>query len=119
MPLASREYLETKCFHPSLGEQLHARRWHAVFTHPQNEKSVVKHLEIREIESFLPPYETVRLWKNRQRKTIVFAAVPHIVRPYQFTGTYKSAAVSQSAGDRGKEPRTEPNPRRSNRVSSL
>jgi transcription antitermination factor NusG len=34
---------------------------------PQNEKSVVRHLGLREIESFLPAYETVRVWKNRQR----------------------------------------------------
>jgi transcription antitermination factor NusG len=48
------------------------RKWFAVFTIPQNEKSVVKHLDVREIESFLPTFETVRLWKNRQRvKTIL------------------------------------------------
>jgi transcription antitermination factor NusG len=33
-------------------------------------------LEIREIESFLPTYETIRLWKNRQRKTIVLPLFP-------------------------------------------
>src|ERR1700721_2399692 len=76
MPLASREYLVTKCFHPSLGEQQGLRRGHAVFTLPQNQKSVVKHLEIRGIESFLPTYETIRLWKNRQRKTIVLPLFP-------------------------------------------
>jgi transcription antitermination factor NusG len=48
------------------------RRWYAVFTVPKNEKSVVRHLDLREIESFLPTYETVRVWKNRQRvKTIL------------------------------------------------
>jgi transcription antitermination factor NusG len=48
------------------------RRWFAVFTVPQNEKSVMRHLDLREIESFLPTYETVRVWKNRQRvKTIL------------------------------------------------
>jgi transcription antitermination factor NusG len=43
------------------------RSWFAVFTLPQNEKSVVRHLALREVESFLPTYETVRVWKNRQR----------------------------------------------------
>ena len=43
------------------------RRWFAVFTVPQNEKSVVRPLGLREIESFLPAYETVRVYKNRQR----------------------------------------------------
>lgn len=33
---------------------------------------MVKHLDSREIESLLPTYETVRVWKNRQRvKTIL------------------------------------------------
>ena len=48
------------------------RRWYAVFTVPQNEKSAVRHLDLRNVESFLPTYETVRVWKNRQRvKTIL------------------------------------------------
>jgi transcription antitermination factor NusG len=53
-------------------DQTPERRWFAVFTVPQNEKSVIRHLELREVESFLPAYETVRVWKNRQRvKTIL------------------------------------------------
>jgi transcription antitermination factor NusG len=52
------------------------RKWYAVFTVPQNEKSVVKHLALREIESFLPTYETVRVWKNRQRMRIVLPLFP-------------------------------------------
>jgi transcription antitermination factor NusG len=44
-----------------------ARKWYAVFTLPQNEKSTIRHLDLRGIESFLPTYETVRVWKNRQR----------------------------------------------------
>ncbi len=48
------------------------RRWYAVYTVPQNEKSAVRHLDLRSVESFLPTYETVRVWKNRQRvKTIL------------------------------------------------
>jgi transcription antitermination factor NusG len=52
------------------------RKWYAVFTVPQNEKSVVKHLDSREIESYLPTYETVRVWKNRQRMKIVLPLFP-------------------------------------------
>jgi transcription antitermination factor NusG len=52
------------------------RRWFAVFTVPQNEKSVVRHLGLREIESFLPAYETVRVWKNRQRVKTVLPLFP-------------------------------------------
>jgi transcription antitermination factor NusG len=50
--------------------------WYAVFTIPQHEKAVVRHLALREIESFLPTYETVRVWKNRQRVRTVFPLFP-------------------------------------------
>jgi len=52
------------------------RRWYAVFTLPQNEKSVVRHLAMREVESFLPTYETVKVWKNRQRVRTVRPLFP-------------------------------------------
>ena len=52
------------------------RRWYAVFTVPKNEKSVVRHLNLREIECFLPTYETFRLWKNRQRVKVVLPLFP-------------------------------------------
>src|SRR6202041_1611218 len=111
MPLASREYLETKCFHPSLGEQQGDRRWHAVFTLPQNEKSVVKHLEIRGIESFLPTHETIRLWKNRQRKTIVLPLFPTYL--FARIGSEERTKVLQSPGvlaivGKNREPRRIP-----------
>jgi transcription antitermination factor NusG len=60
------------CFFDRTTDLAAERRWFAVFTVPQNEKSVVRHLGLREIESFLPAYEAVRVWKNRQRvKTIL------------------------------------------------
>jgi transcription antitermination factor NusG len=52
------------------------RRWYAVFTFPQNEKSVVRQLALREVEAFLPTYETVRVWKNRQRVRIELPLFP-------------------------------------------
>ena len=52
------------------------RNWYAVYTVPQNEKCVVKHLDLREIESFLPTYETIRVWKNRQRMKIILPLFP-------------------------------------------
>ena len=52
------------------------RKWFAVFTVPQNEKSVVKHLALRNVESFLPTYETTRIWKNRQRMKLVLPLFP-------------------------------------------
>ena len=52
------------------------RRWYAVFTLPQNEKSAARQLALREVESFLPTYETVRVWKNRQRVRTVLPLFP-------------------------------------------
>lgn len=52
------------------------RKWYAVFTIPQNEKSVVRHLAVREVESFLPTYETVKVWKNRQKVRTVLPLFP-------------------------------------------
>jgi transcription antitermination factor NusG len=52
------------------------RKWYAVYTIPQNEKSAIKHLDVREVESFCPTYETVRVWKNRQRIKLVLPLFP-------------------------------------------
>lgn len=52
------------------------RRWYATFTRPQNEKSVLKHLDLREVESFLPTYDTVHLWRNRQRVAVTLPLFP-------------------------------------------
>lgn len=52
------------------------RMWYAVFTLPQNERSTARHLQACEIESFVPTYESVRVWKNRQRVKIVQALFP-------------------------------------------
>jgi len=55
------------------------RQWFALFTVPQNERSVVRHLELREIESFLPTFETTHVWKNRQRVKVVKPLFPTYV----------------------------------------
>jgi transcription antitermination factor NusG len=52
------------------------RHWYAVFTIPQHEKSALKQLDMREIESFLPTYETIRVWKNRQRMKLMLPLFP-------------------------------------------
>ncbi len=55
------------------------RNWYAVFTVPQNEKSVARHLELRDVEHFLPTYEEVRVWKNKQRVKLVLPLFPTYV----------------------------------------
>ncbi len=75
------------------GENLN---WFAVFTVPQNEKSVAKHLDVRAIESFLPTFETVRVWKNRQRKKIVLPLFPCYI--FVHIGRRERAKVLQCPG---------------------
>lgn len=52
------------------------KQWYAVFTVPQNEKSAARHLSQRDVESFLPTYQTLRKWKNRQRVQLVLPLFP-------------------------------------------
>ncbi|WP_348262412.1 UpxY family transcription antiterminator [Telmatobacter sp. DSM 110680] len=54
-------------------------KWFAVYTMPQTERSVIRHLDARQIESFLPTYETMSLWKNRQRVKIIRPLFPSYV----------------------------------------
>ena len=72
------------------------RNWYAVYTAPQHEKHAVKHLEMREIESFLPVYETVRVWKNRQRMKLVLPLFPTYL--FVHIGLKERARVLQSPG---------------------
>jgi transcription antitermination factor NusG len=55
---------------------LNERRWFAVFTLPQNEKSAMKQLALRDVDAFLPTYEMVKVWKNRQRVRTVLPLFP-------------------------------------------
>ena len=57
-------------------ESVSDRNWYAVYTLPQHEKSTLKQLDLRKIESFLPTYETVRVWKNRQRMKLILPLFP-------------------------------------------
>jgi len=72
------------------------RNWYAVYTVPQHEKSALKQLQIREIESFLPAYETVRVWKNRQRMKLVLPLFPTYL--FVHINSRERAKVLQSPG---------------------
>jgi transcription antitermination factor NusG len=60
----------------AISEAAQDQHWYAVCTMPQHEKSVVKQLAVRDVESFLPTYETVRVWKNRQRMKLILPLFP-------------------------------------------
>jgi transcription antitermination factor NusG len=72
------------------------RRWYAVFTVPKNEKAVARHLDLRQIESFLPTYESVRVWKNRQRVKVVLPLFPTYL--FVCIGFRERAKVLQAPG---------------------
>jgi transcription antitermination factor NusG len=54
-------------------------KWFALYTMPQSEQSVIRHLNVREIESFLPTYEAIHVWKNRQRVNVIRPLFPSYV----------------------------------------
>ena len=74
------------------------RRWYAVFTLSQNERSAARYLDGCQIESFVPTSETVRVWKNRQRVKVIQALFP----TYMFVRIHpaEQSAVLQSPGVR-------------------
>ncbi len=67
-----------------------------MFTVPQNEKSAAKHLHQREIESFLPTYEAVRVWKNRQRVHLALPLFPSYL--FVRIGSRERGRVLESPG---------------------
>ncbi len=42
--------------------------WYAAYTNARHEKRVAEHLRQREVECFLPSYETVRRWNNGRHR---------------------------------------------------
>jgi transcription antitermination factor NusG len=72
MGLAQSDWFNS--FEPQ--SRLGARNWFVVFTVPQNERAVARHLEQLDIESFFPSFETTRVWKNRQRVKVISPLFP-------------------------------------------
>ena len=52
------------------------RKWFAVITTPQHEKAAFRHLDFGGIETFLPTYESSRVWKNRQKVKVELPLFP-------------------------------------------
>ena len=53
-----------------------APKWFAVYTTPRHEKRVGQHLEMRQIEHFLPLYRTHRKWSDGSRVTLDLPLFP-------------------------------------------
>jgi transcription antitermination factor NusG len=54
-------------------------QWFALLTTSHHEQSVVARLAVLGIESFTPTFDSERVWKNRQRKTIRLPLFPNYV----------------------------------------
>jgi transcription antitermination factor NusG len=53
-----------------------APKWFAAYTTPRHEKRVGQHLEMRQIEHFLPLYRTHRKWSDGSRVTLDLPLFP-------------------------------------------
>jgi len=80
------------------------RKWYAVYTLPNNEKSLVRHLNIRQIESFLPTWESEHTWKNRQRVKVVQPLFPSYlfvrIRDAEWSNVLQSPGALRIIGNR-------------------
>jgi transcription antitermination factor NusG len=51
---------------PEAGDEVSVPKWYAVYTSANQEKRVVRELERRSVECYLPLYGSVRRWKDRR-----------------------------------------------------
>ena len=56
--------------------------WFAAYTTPRHEKAVVRQLDARQVESFLPLYSSVHRWKNGCKVTVSQPLFPNYVFVY-------------------------------------
>lgn len=63
---------------PDLPPEYCEPRWYAAYTSANHEKRVAEQLGVREVEHFLPMYESVRRWKDR-RVTLKLPLLPGYV----------------------------------------
>ena len=54
-------------------------RWFAVYTTPRHEKAVARQFEVRQIEAFLPLYQSVRRWRNGCRVKVDRPLFPNYI----------------------------------------
>ena len=71
-------------------------RWFALYTMPQSENSIRRLLDIRQIESFFPTYETQKVWKNRQRVKVQCPLFPSYL--FVRIGNHQRSIVLSSPG---------------------
>ena len=83
-----------------------AAKWFAIYTTPRHEKRVSQYLNQREIEHYLPLYQTQRRWSDGSKVTLDLPLFPgylfvHIDRSERVPGA-ASAGCSESRGRHGR-----------------
>lgn len=51
-------------------------QWFALYTTPRHEKRIATQLQGNQVETFLPVYRTVHVWKNRKRASLELPLFP-------------------------------------------
>ena len=60
--------------------------WFAIYVMPRHEKRIAEHLQVRQVEYFLPLYEARRKWKDGSKVTLQLPLFPN----YLFVRTLRS-----------------------------
>ncbi len=87
-------------------------KWFAVYTSSRHEKRVAQHLEVREIEHYLPLYRTQRKWSDGSRVTLDLPLFPGYlfvcIQRSQRVQVMKVPGVLALVGGTGGEPASLP-----------
>jgi len=75
---------------------LNERKWFAVYTVSRHEKSVAKHLLVRNIEYFLPLCVARHKWKNGQKPLVELPLFPSYI--FVHIGTEEWRSVQETPG---------------------
>jgi transcription antitermination factor NusG len=75
---------------------LNERKWFAVYTISRHEKSVAKHLLVRNIEYFLPLCASKHKWKNGQNVVVELPLFPSYI--FVHIGTDEWRSVQEAPG---------------------
>ena len=90
-----------------------APKWFAAYTSPRHEKRVGQHLDIRQIEHFLPLYRTHRKWSDGSRVTLDLPLFPSYIfvriQRMQRVGVLEVPGVVAFVDGTGGEPASLPN----------
>lgn len=64
---------------PGAADASGSLRWFAAYTSPRHEKRVSQHMDLRQIQHFLPVYRTLRRWNNGCKVTIELPLFPNYI----------------------------------------